>query len=477
MKTITNIIYLAFALFALACFAFSSQIKADCPSTCPGGGNTGTGDGALDSVTTGINNTAVGKDALTNTTDGAYNVAIGRSTLQSNVSGNFNMAIGTEALRDSTANYNLAIGFRVGFVNTTGRHLTGIGAGALLSNTTGSFNTAIGSDALSANTIGEDNTAVGSEALVDNLTGGENVAIGFGAAASNNSGAANTAVGSLALNTNTTGTEDTAVGRRALQNLNGGHENTAIGWGAGAAYTGTEFNNICIGDQTVGVTGESNAIRIGTHSTSGGINVVNNGPAANGITIGAGLTGGGIQYLHTILGQTVSVAPNFSTVTGASHCFVGGIYNQTPTAGSHAVLVGPDNKLADATLSSRRFKKDIAPMDKASERLLALKPVTFHWKNDKTNEPEFGLIAEEVAKVNPDWITRDPQGEIIGVRYETIPVLLLNEFLKEHGKVEKLEAMVAGLAATVKEQAAQIQKVSAQLELNKPAPQTVLNNR
>ena len=116
-------------------------------------------------------------------------------------------------------------------------------------------------------------------------------------------------------------------------------------------------------------------------------------------------------------------------------------------------------------------------MDKASEGILALKPVTFHWKNDKTNEPEFGLIAEDVAKVNLDWITRDDQGEVIGVRYETIPVLLLNEFLKEHGKVEKLEAMVAGLAATVKEQAAQIQKVSAQLELNKPAPQTVLNNR
>ena len=130
-------------------------------------------------------------------------------------------------------------------------------------------------------------------------------------------------------------------------------------------------------------------------------------------------------------------------------------------------------------------------MDKASEGILALKPVTFHWKNDKTNEPEFGLVAEEVAKVNLDWITRDPEGEIIGVRYEAIPVLLLNEFLKEHKKVEEQQASIADLKSTValqrkemqvltaqlKEQAAQIQKVSAQLELSKSAPQTVLNNR
>ena len=126
-------------------------------------------------------------------------------------------------------------------------------------------------------------------------------------------------------------------------------------------------------------------------------------------------------------------------------------------------------------------------MDKASEGILALKPVTFHWKTDETNEPEFGLIAEEVAEVNLDWITRDEKGEVIGVRYDKIPILLLNEFLKEHKKVEEQQVSIADLKSTValqkkemqvltaqlKEQAAQIQKVSAQLEASKPAPKVV----
>ena len=144
--------------------------------------------------------------------------------------------------------------------------------------------------------------------------------------------------------------------------------------------------------------------------------------AFKSFTIGAGFTGGGIQY-QEFMGQTVSIGPNFVTFNGSSHCFIGGIFNQTPTVGSHAVVIGSDNRLADASLSSRRFKKDIAPIDKKiSEGILALKPVTFHFKNDDTNYPQFGLIAEEVAEVNPDWITRDPQGEIYGVRYDTIPI-------------------------------------------------------
>ena len=116
---------------------------------------------------------------------------------------------------------------------------------------------------------------------------------------------------------------------------------------------------------------------------------------------------------------------------------------------SHVVTVAANGQLADLSASSIRFKKDVAPMDKASEGILALKPVTFHFKNDDTDYPQFGLIVEEVAKVNPDWITRDPQGEIYGVRYETIPVLLLNEFLKEHKKVEEQQASIAELKSTV----------------------------
>jgi hypothetical protein len=133
--------------------------------------------------------------------------------------------------------------------------------------------------------------------------------------------------------------------------------------------------------------------------------------------------------------------------------------------------------------SSRRFKHDIEPMDANSESLLALKPVTFHYKSDKTKRPEFGLIAEEVADVNPDLVVRDENGEIYTVRYDAVNAMLLNEFLKEHKafieeqhKVETLEATVARLMVTVKEQAAQIQKVSAQLEASKPAPQVAENN-
>jgi hypothetical protein len=120
--------------------------------------------------------------------------------------------------------------------------------------------------------------------------------------------------------------------------------------------------------------------------------------------------------------------------------------------------------------SSCRFKKEIKPMDKASEAILALKPVTFHYKSDETNRAEFGLIAEEVAEVNPDLVVRDENGEIYTVRYDQVNAMLLNEFLKEHRKNEEqestiaeLKAGMAALAAMVKEQASQIQKANARL--------------
>jgi len=465
---------------ALSCFALSPVLKAaDCPTFCDGGvgGNTALGNNALDSVNSGgggINNTAVGFNALTSNTTGFYNVAIGSGALQNNTTGRFNMAIGAEALQANNSNFNLAIGFRTLFQNTTGNHLTGIGAAAMRGNTTAGFNTAIGADAMRENTTTSFNCAVGDGALT--AFNGTTATDG-----------ANTGLGSISLNALTSGEENVAVGRRSLEFLTGGSNNTVVGWRAGDNYSGTESNNILIGSFTAGVSGDDGAIRIGTSVSSGGINVVNNGPAANAITIGTGNNSGGITVLETLLGSTISIGadlPSPGTLT-----FVGGIFNVVPPVGSHLVTIATNGQLADATASSRRFKKDIAPMDKASERLLDLRPVTFHWKNDKTNEPEFGLVAEEVAKVNPDWITRDKQGEIYGVRYETIPILLLNEFLKEHKKVEDQQASIADLKSTValqrkemqvltaqlKEQAAQIQKVSAQLEASKPAPKVVAN--
>jgi len=345
---------------------------------------------------------------------------------------------------------------------------------------------AVGTAALVFNNA-DDNTAVGFEALNSNVNSVTNVAVGTFAGQNNDSsgnGTAdfNTSVGGFALRDNVNGTRNTAVGAGALEPILGGDDNTAVGELAGSNYTGTESNNICIGSGTEGTAGESNAIRIGDASSSGGIDVINTSNLANAITIGAGMSTQGITIL-TLLGfGGVSIGNGLQTTNGASTCFIGGVFNQTPVAGSHAVVVGPNNQLADATLSSRRFKKDIASIDKLSEGILALRPVTFHWKNDNTNEPEFGLVAEEVADVNLDWITRNPQGEVSGVRYETIPILLLNEFLKEHKKVEQQQANITELRSTVgvltaqlKEQAEQIQKVSAQLAASKPAPQVVAN--
>ena len=132
-------------------------------------------------------------------------------------------------------------------------------------------------------------------------------------------------------------------------------------------------------------------------------------------------------------------------------------------------MINSNNKLGTAT-SSKRFKQNIKPMDKSSESLFALKPVTFHYKSDKSNTPQFGLVAEDVAEVNPGLIVRDKEGKPYSVRYDQVNAMLLNEFLKEHRKVDQLEKQVAALTAG-------LQKVSAQLELSKPAAQTVLNKQ
>jgi len=152
--------------------------------------------------------------------------------------------------------------------------------------------------------------------------------------------------------------------------------------------------------------------------------------------------------------------------------FIAGI-SGTAVVGD-AVVVDANGQLGTIA-SSARFKENIQPLDKTSEAILALKPVSFQYRSDSKGTPQFGLIAEEVAKVNPDLVVRNRNGEIYSVRYDQVNAMLLNEFLKEHRKVEKLEATVEGLAATVKEQAAQISKVCAQLEASKSRPRVVNN--
>jgi trimeric autotransporter adhesin len=166
----------------------------------------------------------------------------------------------------------------------------------------------------------------------------------------------------------------------------------------------------------------------------------------------------------------------------SNSCYIGRIFTATSSQGI-AVLINSDGKLGTTT-SSERFKDAIKPMDRASELLFALKPVTFHYKKeiDPADTSQFGLVAEEVEKVNPDLVVRDKEGKPYSVRYDAVNAMLLNEFLKEHRKNEEQEKTIAelksgmtALAATVKEQAAQIQKVGAQLEASKPAPQVVNN--
>jgi hypothetical protein len=369
------------------------------------GGNTAEGTNALHALTTGLNNTAVGASALQSNSVGGYNVAIGGLALADNVAGQQNMAIGAEALAHNIASFNLAIGFRVGFMNTTGGNLTGIGAAALRNNSTGSDNTAIGTQSLFSNTTADRNTAIGSQSLTNN-NGAENVAVGYQALLNNTTGFFNTACGFAAMQSNTTGAF-----------------NIALGPYAGSALT-TGYDNIDIGSS--GMPGEHNTIRISV---------------ANGIAT-----------------------------------FIDGIYGITAGGPTLPVFVNSGGQLSTNT-SSRRFKKEIKPMDRVSEAILALKPVTFHYKTDSSDTPQFGLIAEEVAEVNPDLVVRDKEGKPFSVRYDQVNAMLLNEFLKEHKTVQEQGATIARQQKQIEALTAGLQKVSAQLEVSKPAAQTVLNGQ
>ena len=286
-------------------------------------------------------------------------------------------------------------------------------------------NTALGEDALSRNTAGVSNTGIGFNALNQNTTGFVNTATGSSALASNTTGNGNIATGSGALGNNTTGAVNTAIGAAALVRNTTGNNNIALGAGAGSSLN-TGDNNIDIGNP--GADHEANTIRIGTQGTQ-------------------------------------------------SATFIAGISGAT-VAGGVTVIVDANGQLG-TIVSSERFKEAVKPMDNASEAILALKPVTFHYKKDldPAGIPQFGLVAEDVEKVNPDLVARDKHGKPYTVRYEAVNAMLLNEFLKEHRMVGELKKEITALTATVKEQAAQIQKVSAQVELNRRPSQTVVNNR
>jgi len=321
---------------------------------------------------------------------------------------------------------------------------TAEGQAALLSLSTGTFNTAVGFLSLRSNTEGNFNTAMGAGTLLSNA-GSNNTATGAAALLSNTTGSNNSRFGSTALALNTSGSLNTAIGAQALSSNTAGFENTAIGVGALGSSTGT--GHIAVGFGAGGnVTTANNVICIG----------------------------------NNIVGANVN-----------NTCFISGIRGMTTIHNdAMPVLIDSFGQLGTMS-SSRRFKKEIKPMDKVSEALLALKPVTFNYKSDNSNRPEFGLIAEDVAKINPDLVVRDENGEIYTVRYDAVNAMLLNEFLKEHRKVQELEATVAQqrkeLETTITElkqemknfvihahdQEAQIQKVGAEVEVNASETGTV----
>src|SRR6266567_48942 len=426
-----RITVLAPIVVALACSALAPVAHATPPSKSEDRGN---GNSAAENVqalnlgTTGSDNTAHGWFSLFSNTTGSSNTADGFQALYTNTDGGDNTAYGFQAMYTNTGSFDVQAG---------------------------SFNTAVGYQALYSNSAdifhfaaGSFNTAVGYQALYSNIfgdtfeSGSLNTAVGYQALFSNISGSSNTATGNLALYTNTTGLENTAIGYLSLFNTTGG-DNTAIGFDALGNNT-TGGGNTALGHQAgLSVTTANNVICIGS---IGAANVDNS------------------CFIGNIRGTTTS---NFDALP---------------------VLIDSAGQLGTQG-SSRRFKREIKTMGNASEAILSFKPVSFHYKSDAKNIPQFGLIAEEVAKVNPALVVLDKDGKPYSVRYDAVNAMLLNEFLKAHKTVEgqnrelenqkrtitQLKEGMETVVARLKEQDAKIQKVSAQVELNKPAPQIVAN--
>jgi endosialidase-like protein len=420
-------IFRLFVAFTLICFALSPVAYAVVPA--PDGGYPGF-------------TTAEGANALQNLTTGVGNTATGWHSLFANTAGNLNTGIGAGALLFNTGDNNTATGALALLSNTGGFYNTADGASALLSNTSGSGNTASGYQALYANHIGDNNAAFGYVALSHNSVSSYNTALGSQTLVYNDIGSNNTAVGYQALVFNISGIGNTAVGYQALANTTGDN-NTALGSNALDKNT-TGINNTVLGAYAASAVSTANDV----------------------ICIGANVSAADVS--HT--------------------AWIGNVYGVTTQSGFTAPVVVSDHGQLGTVASSERFKKDIATMEKASEAILSLRPVTFHYKTDTKETPQFGLIAEEAAKVNPALVLLDKEGKPYTVRYEAVNAMLLNEFLKEHRKNEKQEATIAELKKDLQANAAQhqkqiealtvgLQRVKAQLELSKPAPQTAENNQ
>lgn len=390
--------------------------------------NTAMGTGALQSVYTstqsslGASNTAAGYEALFSNTSGENNVAVGDQSLWHNTTGSMNVAVGEATLyANTTGDINVALGEAALSVNTTGGANIAIGWNALEGNTTGSFNTAVGVESQFGGTT-HDNSALGYRALATNQFGNDDTAVGWSALKVSN-GSENTAIGSAALYAHNSGNDNTAAGSGALFSTMSGNENTAVGHHALYSAT-TGSNNIALGTNAgMNVTSGSNDIAIG-----------NPGTASDAGTIRIGTSGS-----HT---ATYVAGVTSAKVTGS------------------AVYVAADGRLG-VLASSERYKTAIADMGDRTDGLGRLKPVTFQLKSDPTATLQYGLIAEDVAKVYPELVTRDEAGTIQGVRYEELTPMLLNELQKQ--KLQ-LSAQTQELTEMHRE-VADLRKLKAEVEL------------
>ena len=421
MKALTwsSLIYFS-ALIVSAGDAYAAQPPFVVPSDS--NGNTAIGTDSQLYLSSGKHNTSGGQYALEYNMTSSNNTAFGWGALAVTLASD-NTAIGAEALwSNRNGSDNTASGYRALFSNTTGSNNTATGASALHNNSTGFDNTAQGHLALSSNTTGVANTASGSRALATNTEGSRNTAIGVDALDSNTAGELNTSTGADSLYSNTIGVENTAsgyaalyrntsgryntaIGKEAMHNNDSGYRNVALGFQAGYAMTGSD--NITIGAGNQGKSTESNVTRIGSKSYQG-------------------------------------------------KAFIAGISGiKTGLAAAKTVFIDANGQLGTIK-SSRVYKEDIHPMGGASERLLALQPVTFRYKeayDDGSKPVEFGLIAEDVAEVFPELVVRDSEGKPETVRYDLIATLLLNEFEKERAivqaqaeRIAELEKQTEGLA-------------------------------
>jgi hypothetical protein len=349
--------------------------------------------------------TAEGCGVLNSLITGSGNTGLGWRSLFSDSTGSFNTGVGAGALVLNNGDSNTALGAAALLLNTTGAENTALGTAALLFNDTGNANTANGAFTLYNNTSGERNTAIGTDALKANTTGGANTAIGDEALFSNTTGSTNTATGDDALFGNTEGGSNTANGRNALFSVSTGSANTALGFAAGFFAT-TGNGNVYIGSGIFGVSGESN------HTYIRNINTTS-------------VSGGGTDYV------------TINLTTG----------------------------LLGHLSSSRRHKEDIQPMTDASETLYRLKPVTYRYKKeiDATQSLDYGLVAEEVAAVDPNLVACDNDGQIETVRYTAVNAMLLNEFLKARRQIDAQQKQIEALSAGLQKVTAQLSTASASL--------------